>query len=281
MAAARVRGLALQEEYEGALEAATVAKERFPESLSVWVAWATAKILSSQPVTLAEFPLAMREEADALQLVAWSRRAQRDWSGAISMALQAIAAKDAGFYARKTALAVVLEAATENVATATFGLLEAQTKTALHAVAQAFEPRAERLWSVQSPAAQTAVATHLGIAYLLLDEPEAALRLVEEAKAQSITTSHLVRVELQALFEVRSMAEFKARALLAMNQLSDDGLAAVAQAAANRGDWRSSKGLSRPCRVCLLCDRICLNRYGYSMVGTLELRSAGSGPARN
>lgn len=236
MAAAKVRGLALQEQYEAALSAATVAKARFPESLSVWMAWATAKILSSQPVKLAEFPLAMREEADALQLVAWSKSAQKDWSGAISTALQAIGAKDAGFYARKAALAIVLEAVTENVVTSTFSLLEAHAQSALRTVVQAFEPRSEKLWAVQSPEAQTSAATHLGIASLLLHEPEAALRVVEEAKAQSIAAASLVRVELQALVETRSMAEFKARTLQAIGQLSDDGLVSVAQAAANRGD---------------------------------------------
>lgn len=236
MAAGKVRGLALKNDFAAAAETANVATERFPESAYVWAAWGLVKVLAGQAIALDNFPISRRDDADVLQLVAWSKRAQKDWPAAIEAALRAVAAKDSAFPARHTALAIVLEAVTDNPVASTFRLLDDAGKQALRTVVAAFEPRTERLWSLQSPDAQSRAATHLGIAYALLDDHATALDVVREAKTYGISTPNLVRVELESLAETRPVEEFRARAKEAVGQLAEDGLVTMAQAAANNQD---------------------------------------------
>lgn len=236
MAAGKVRGLALKNDFAAALEAANAATERFPESAYVWAAWGLAKVLAGQPIALDDFPISRRDVADVLQLVAWSKQEQKDWPAAIEAALRAVATKDSAFPARNTALAVVLEAVTDNPVASTFRLLDDAAKQALRTVVAAFEPRAERLWSLQSPDAQSRAATHLGIAYALLDDHVTALDVVREAKTHGASTPSLFRVELETLAETRPFEEFRVRAKEAVGQLAEDGLVTLAQAASNNKD---------------------------------------------
>jgi tetratricopeptide (TPR) repeat protein len=236
MAAGKVRGLALKNDFPAAVEAANAAAERFPESANVWASWGLAKVLAGQPIGLDDFPVTRRGDADVLQLVAWSKRAQKDWPTAIDAALRAVAAKDSAFPARNSALAVVLEAVTDNPVASTFRLLDDAAKQALRTVVAAFEPRTERLWSLQSPDAQSRAATHLGIAYALLDDHATALDVVREAKTHGVSTPSLVRVELESLAETRPGEVFRARAKEAVGQLAEDGLVTLAQAASNNQD---------------------------------------------
>lgn len=236
MAAGKVRGLSLKNDLAAAVEAADAAAERFPESAYVWASWGLAKVLAGQPVGLDDFPVSRRDDADVLQLVAWSKRVLKDWPAAIDVALRAVAAKDSAFPSRNTALAVVLDAVTDNPVTSTFRLLDDTGKQALRTVVAAFEPRTERLWSLQSPDAQSGAATHLGIAYLLLDDPATALDVVREAKTHGFSTPDMVRVELESLAETRPAEEFRARAKEVVAQLAEDGLVMMAQAAANNQD---------------------------------------------
>lgn len=236
MAAGKVRGLSLKNDLAAAVEAADAATERFPESAHVWASWGLAKVFAEQPIDLDDFPVSRREDADVLQLVAWSKRANKDWPAAIDAALRAVAAKDSAFPARNAALAVVLEAVTDNPVASAFRLLDHAGKQALRTVVAAFEPRAERLWSLQSPDAQSRAATHLGITYALLGDHATALDVVREAKIHGISTPNLVRVELESLEETRPVEEFRARAKEAVGQLAEDGLVTMAQAAANNQD---------------------------------------------
>jgi tetratricopeptide (TPR) repeat protein len=236
MSAGKVRGLALKNDFSAAVEAANAATERFPESAYVWASWGLAKVLAGQPIALDDFPISRRDDADVLQLVAWSKRAQKDWPAAIDAALRAVAAKDSAFPARNAALAVVLEAVTDNPVVSAFRLLDDAARQALRTVVAAFEPRTERLWSLQSPDAQSGAATHLGIAYALLDDHATALDLVREAKTHGASTPSLVRVELETLAETRPFEEFRARAKEAVGQLAEDGLVTLAQAASNNQD---------------------------------------------
>ena len=236
MAAGRVRGHALMQELPAALRAAESALQRFPDSMYVWTSWALAKVLSHEPIRLEDFPVSRRADADVLQLVAWSKRGQKDWHAAIEFALKAISANDATFTARNAALAIVLEAVTESPLAATFRVMEERSVEALRAVVTAFEPRSERLWALQSRDSLTRAATHLAISNLLLQDATVALRIVEEAKAHGVVTSDLVRVELEALSESRPLEEFRARARQAMGLLAEDGLVTLAQAASNRAD---------------------------------------------
>lgn len=236
MAAGKVRGLALKNDFAAAVEAANTAAERFPESPNVWASWGLAKILAEQPIGLDDFPVTRRGDGDVLQLVAWSKRSQKDWPTAIDAALRAVAAKDSAFPARNAALAVVLEAVTDNPVASTFRLLDDAAKQALRTVVAAFEPRSERLWLLQSPDAQSRAATHLGIAYALLDDHATVLDVVREAKTHGVSTPSLVRVELESLAETQSVEVFRARAKETVGQLAEDGLVTLAQAASNNQD---------------------------------------------
>ena len=236
MAAGKVRGLALKNDFPAAAEAANAATERFPESTYVWAAWGLAKVLAGKPIALDDFPISRRDDADVLQLMGWSKRAQKDWPAAIEAALRAVAAKDSAFPARNAALAIVLEAVTDNPVASTFRLLDDAAKQALRTVVAAFEPRTERLWSLQSPDAQSRAATHLGIAYALLDDHATALDVVREAKIHGAATPSLFRVELEALSETRPFEEFRARAKEVVGQLAEDGLVMLAQTASNNQD---------------------------------------------
>ncbi len=236
MAAGKVRGLAFANDFGAAVVAANAATARFPESACVWAAWGLAKVLAEHPIGFEDFPLSRRDDADVLQLLAWSKRGQKDWSGAIDAALRAISAKDSAFPARNAALAVVLEAVTDNQVVSTFRLLDDTAKQSLKTVAAAFEPRIDQLWSLQSPDAQSRAASHLAIAYALLNDHARALDVVREAKAYGIATPNLVRVELECLVETCSYEEFRIRAMEVVGQLADDGLVTLAQAGSNNKD---------------------------------------------
>lgn len=236
MLAAKVRGLALKNDFAAAVDAANAATECFPESASVWAAWGLAKVLAEQSIALDDFPISRRDDADVLQLVARSKNQQNDWPAAIDAALKAVAAKDSAFPARNTALAVVLEAVIDNSVASTFRLLDDVAKQALRTVVAAFEPRTERLWSLQSPDAQSYAATHLCIAYTLLHEHVMAFEVVKEAKAHGALTPSLLRVELETLAKTRPFEEFRVRAKEVVGQLEEDGLVTLAQIASNNKD---------------------------------------------
>jgi tetratricopeptide (TPR) repeat protein/transcription elongation GreA/GreB family factor len=236
MAAGKVRGLALKHEFAAAVSAANAATERFPDSAYIWASWGLAKVLAGQPIALEDFPLSRRQDADVLQLVAWSKRGQKDWSAAVDTALKAVAATDSAFPARNAALAVVLEAVTDSPVVSTFRLLDDLAARSLRTVVAAFEPRTEKLWSLQSPDAQSRAASHLAIAYALFNEHATAMDIVREAKAHGVTTPNLVRVELECLAETGPYEVFRARAVAAMGQLAEDGLVALAQAGCNNAD---------------------------------------------
>jgi len=55
----------------------------------------------------------------------------------------------------------------------------------LRTVTQAFEPRAEKVWSVQTEGALGAVAANLGVAYLLQGNNDSALQVAHEARKRS------------------------------------------------------------------------------------------------
>ena len=236
MLAGKIRGLALKNEFAAALVVAKAATQRFPESNYVWAAWGLAKVLSAQPIALDDFPISLRDDADVLQLVAWSKREQNDSPAAIDAALRSIKAKNSAFPARNTALAVVLESVTDNPIASKFRLLDDAEKHVLRTVVTAFEPRAERLWSLQSLEAQSRAATHLCIAYTLLHEHVMAFEVVKEAKAHGALTPSLLRVELETLAETRPFEEFRVRAKDVVGQLAEDGLVTLAQVASNNKD---------------------------------------------
>ena len=236
MAAAGIRGQLLGNDVPGALASGKVAAERFPESLPVWTAYANARMMDGQRLSLSDIPAAHRAAADPLQMVAASLNHAGDRSGAVTVSLQSLASANAGFYTRQAALSTVLEAATSDPVLSTFRLIAEQTKAALHEVTAAFAPRTTRLWSVQAPDPVAGAAANLGLALLLQGKPEDALAFVHEARAHDVQPPDLLRVELEALQQTGKTPEMLNRGRALLPQLREDALVWLAQAAANVGD---------------------------------------------
>lgn len=236
MVAARIRGLMLRKEIPEAIKVGEPALERFPESLHVWIALANARLIQGDSLTSADVPARHREDSEALLMLAWARRLAEDWPSAIELSLKSLNAPSAGFYTRHAALAMVVESATRNGVLSTYRLTSADAKWALQQVVDAFDPRPDRLWAIQAPTTVAEAATHLGYAFLLLDDPDSALKVVQEAQVHGITSPTLLRVELDALNQAKRTSELLAKGNAYVSQLSEEGLVSLGQAAANVGD---------------------------------------------
>jgi hypothetical protein len=236
-AAAKIRGLLLADRIAEALEAGREALERFPESLFVWVANANAQILAGQVPQEASLPLAHRNSAEALQLIAAGLNHAKRLPEAAEVSLRSLAADKPGFYVRAAALSHVLDLASQDNVHVALRVLTAEHRAQLKAVTDAFEPRAERLWSVQSESAVSMAVANLGAAYLLQERPEEALEVAKEARAQQRLRPELVRVELEALHDTGQVAQMFRLGLASLADLREGGLVALAQVAANRGEY--------------------------------------------
>ncbi len=235
-AAAKIRGLLLSERVPEALEAAEQALERFPESLFVWSARANAQILAGQVPDEASLSAAHTNSADALQLVAAGLRHAGQLADAADVSLRSLSADKPGFFVRAAALSHVLDwAAQDNVHTA-LRVLTPDIKAKLKAVSDAFEPRAERLWAVQSESVVSVAASNLGTALLLQGKPETALEVAREGRSHGRTRPELVRVELEALHDLGRTEEMFRLGRASLADLKEGGLVALAQVAANQGD---------------------------------------------
>jgi tetratricopeptide (TPR) repeat protein len=236
LAAARVRGLLLKDNIAGAVAAGLAARARFPESLTVWQITANARSLQGENLELADIPLEHAEEADALQVVAWAKRKQGAAAEAVSIILTAIAKPTATFFTRDAALNICLEKALGNAFLSTFKIVDTADTDALTTAAEAFSPRGQRLWALQSPETMAATAHNLSVAYTLLGKPEEALGVISEARSHGIDSADLVRVEMDALASTNRAAVALDRGRAELHRLPKDGLAAFAQVAAERGD---------------------------------------------
>lgn len=238
MAAAGVRGLLLKDDIASALEQGKEAFERFPGSLTVWATYANARTISGEALSADDIPHTLRDEADALQLVAASRQMAEDFDGARALSLRSLEAKGAGYYVRNSALLNVLESATANKVLSTYKLVDSPTVAALRQVIQSFKPHLERLWNVQAPKSVAETAANLGTAYLLTSDNDGALELVSEAQAHGIESPELLRVALQAYHESNRVPEMLAYGREHLARLKEDALVGLAQAAANVGDFK-------------------------------------------
>ncbi len=236
MSAAGIRGKLLSDDLPGALVCGKQASERFPESIFVWAAYANARILDGQKLSLSDIPAPHRATADALQLVAASLNQAGDQNGAIKVSLESLTCADTGFYTRLAALTTVLEAATANKVFTTFRLADERMKAALLKVTTDFDPRTARLWNVQAPGTVSDAAANLGIALLLQGDPEGALAFVQEARAHGVEPPELLRVELEALEQMDKTPEMLTRGRALLPRLREDAIVGLAQAAANVGD---------------------------------------------
>ncbi len=196
--AARIRGHMLKDEIPEAVAAGEEATERFPQSLTVWVSAANARILYGDNLSAADIPKDHEQQALAWQVLATSQERAGDLIAAIQTVKVALTKEDVSFFTKEAFLRYVLQLATQNNLNVGFRMLPPEHLALLREATLAFADRSVSLWPVQSPQAQAAVLTHLGYAYLLIGEPQEAVALIEEARARGVSTDSLYRVEIEA-----------------------------------------------------------------------------------
>lgn len=235
MAAARIRGLMLNNDFEAAVAAGNLALERFPVSQYVWLAYINAKMMKGDFVGLEDIPCTMREEPDALQLVAIAAGMQNNPTEALSLSNKAAIHPKASFFTRITALNLVVQNAARNPVAAMYSVLTETQSGALDRVVKLFEPRLEKLWSVQSTAVDEAAAL-LGFAFLLRHKPENALEVVNEANAHGINTPEILRIHIQALSEQQRTEDALMLGCKHLSELTRESIVIISELAAHRGD---------------------------------------------
>lgn len=236
MAAAGVRALLLQDDVAGAAEAGAKAMGTFAASIYVWIAYANARMIRGDELTLADVPLAMRENSDVLQMLAWARKKVGDLAGAIELSGRALSFPEAGFFVRSTALALALEAAADDPVKSAYGLVGANEIAALERAVAALSPRRERVWSVQSTESLADTLVHLGHASIVLGRPDDALALVDEAKHAGMLAPRLKRVALDAYRRLDRLDDLLRQGREWVDDLEEEALVLLAETASEAGD---------------------------------------------
>lgn len=234
--AAGVRGLLLQGDLAAAAAAGAEAAKRFPDSLAVWQATANAQMNLGDALALEDIPAKLRNEADALQMLAWSRHRQGDKVGAAKAALQALDASTPSFFTRDTALSLCLDQAAGDGVSAAFRVFGTEDMAALKRCVGEFSPREERLWRVQSPETVATAAANLATAHLLLGQPDVALAVLEEARGHSLDSPVFMRVEFEGLAASGDRDRAIALGKPQIDRMPKEALAAFAQLAGEADD---------------------------------------------
>lgn len=235
-AAAGVRGLLLQGDAASAAAAGTEALKTFPASLAVWLVTANARMNLGEKLTLEDIPSALRGEADALQMLAWSRHRHGDKTGAAQAALQALDAATPSFFTRDTALSLCLDQAAGDGVSAAFRVFGTDERAALERCISEFSSREERLWQVQSPETVAAAAANLAMAHLLLGQPADALAVLQEARAHGVSSPAFLRVEFEGLAATGDRDGAIAIGKPQIDVMSREALATFAQLAGEADD---------------------------------------------
>ena len=235
-AATKVRGLMLQEKMAEAAAAARNARERFPESITVWLAWANVRLAIGEVVELADAPARHRNDSSVCQMVAVGFQLRGDLGRAVKLATEALRHAECSFYARQTALSFSLQKAFGNGVSFVFGLVATDDKVALRQVVEAFAPRSERLWAVQAREAVADVVTNLAYANLLLGEPQQAHEILGEARSRDIASPRFYRPEFEAILQLKGVGAATAWGADNLANMPEEAIIGFAQAAANTGD---------------------------------------------
>lgn len=237
IAAGKVRGLVLADDVSAALEAGTQAVLKHPTSVHIWLAVAHAKLISGSPLLLDETPIEMRDNCDVLQLLAWSQKQSGNTAKAVEIIKLACQKADAGFFVRRSALALTLDAAASDPLKFAFGAIPANELADVAAAAACFSPRKEKLWSIQSPESLEELAGHLGYAYLVLGQEDEALNLLEEAKHEGFLPGSLMRMALETYRRLGRTDDVLRYGKEWLTQLPPEALASVAEIAGGAGDF--------------------------------------------
>lgn len=236
LAASRARAHLLRKEIPQAIAAAQAAVDRFPNSLSAWLVLANAQMIDGKALTESDIPPVHRGQADALQLVAWSLRANGKGAEAAKTALKALTLPDAGFFVADAYLVLTLESAAGDGLRAAFRLFDEAARSDLATAAVAFEPRVQKLWAVQAPDTVADTAARLGMAYLLLGRPDDALAVYQESQAREMQAPSLYRLGIEALAVNGKRQDALSLGRRAVDQMPPEALVAFGQLASSAGD---------------------------------------------
>ena len=236
LAAAGVRALLLKGQVAEGVKAAHKAQARFPDSLAVWISATNARIVNGDRVTEADIPDALKTKAPAYQLAAAGLRHVGDIEAALRVAIMALDKEDVSFFAREAVLRYALELATASSLHAAYRTGEREKMSLLSRAVEEFEPRKEKLWSVQMPKVVEAAATHLSYALLLLGRPAEALVVVDEAVASGIKADLFARQRIEALRDLGREAEALNYGDAKLRTMPLDALVSFAQTATNVDD---------------------------------------------
>lgn len=247
MAAARVRGLLLSGDYRAAADAGTEELERFPLSVPVWVAAANARLMLGESVSITDAPSAIRGESDVLLFISHAAKHAGNSCLALELAEKAATHVDASFFARESFIGLVVEDCAANPVAAQFRLVSKEKIERLTRAVALFEPREDRLFTIQSSHAAV-TAAQLGFALMILGRTQEALSLVDLSRARGISHPAFARIEIQALEETGREEEALERASSRFNELEIDALATAAEIAARLGNIEFVSAASRSAR---------------------------------
>ena len=236
MAAAGVRGLLLDADIAGAVAAGRKSVDRFPTSVHVWIAYTNARMFKGEEIKLTDVPAAMRSNCDVLQTLALARKMVGDLAGANQTIGPALDLPEAGFFVRRTALAMALEVATADPIQSAFELRPNPNLEALKRAISHLTPRKERLWDIQSTEARADTLVHLAYAYNLSGQAEEALKLVEEARHADALSPKLLCVTLDAYRRLDRLDEILVKGRAWLDQLEEEALILVTEVASDAGD---------------------------------------------
>lgn len=231
MAAAGIRSLMLSRDLAGALQAGQMAAERFPLSGQVWIATANARLMLGERVSIDDAPEPTRGDTDVLLFASHAARKGNRSAEALELAERAAMHAEAGFFKRESFLALAVEECASNPVSAQFRLLPKEAVARLERAANLFDPRNERLFSIQSPQVIRAAA-NLGFAFLILGKRQEALALVDDSRSRGLDHPAFSRIEIQALEESGMRNEALERASARLGSLQEDALAGAAEIAA-------------------------------------------------
>jgi tetratricopeptide (TPR) repeat protein len=237
LAAARIRGHLLNGDTAKALEAGVAASKRFPDSLVVWVTYTNARAIGGDKISVEDIPSIHSSKAVAYQIVATAASQAGDAEAALSVSLSALDKEDVSLFIREAALRHCLELATKNPLHAAFRIVPPKLRSQLRRVTGEFSPRETRLWASQSTETAVAAVTNLAFAHLLLNEPQEALSIIQEASRRNFDPKGtLLRPTIDALRDLGRDSEAVSLSRVHLTTMSADAFISLGHAASNEPD---------------------------------------------
>jgi len=235
IAAAGIRGLALQHNYDKAIEVGTKSVAHWPASVDVWTALAFAKVESGQQISADDVPPEMASERRVLSLLCWSALEAKQNDVAAEYGQKLLALPDPTLPEKTAAFTAALLWATENPFERDHGFIKREAKDALTNAIAGLEPRADTIWRNQSLASLPGDASNLAYAYYLLDRYEDVLATCAEAAAHMPLPDRMISlklVTLKALDRIDELLELVPRYI---GQIERTAVAPIAEVASWRG----------------------------------------------